>query len=722
MSPTIVDRAARFLERRTDRRGFLRRGALAGSAMTVAPASFVLRPTTAYAAICSCSGQNCDCGATCCDGYTEFCCTTTGVNGCPPGTSYGGWWKADGSGYCDNGSPQPRYYLDCNAGCGGCTCGSAGICSGSCSGTPCGCAAGNCGNRKAGCTGFRYGQCNQDIQCLGPIVCRVVTCTPPWLLDPTCTTTVRTDNNTRFHNRPCLQTDPGNPEGNVVGVQLAPDGVRVVGYVVPGAPTNIAITVGRTGLGFTEADLGAPPPGFDPVGGAKWFDVSVALGPGTHTVCANVVEGLALRVIGCRRVTVPGGNPFGELEMAKGGVFGTIDLTGWAIDPDTDRFLRLHAYVDGEFAGSGRADQPRPDLVDYGAFGPNHGFDFSVEAARGARRVCVYGINRGSGRNALVGCANVVVPVGSPFGAAKIEAVAGGVYSRGWVIDPDIDRASMIDVLVDGEVALSRRANLPRPDVARAFPEAGPDHGFDVVIEGLNGTHEVCVRARDGGSGRPTVIECATVTVPTGSPLGAVEALLVGPDSVRVIGWAADPDTPDPVNLHLRLDGELWGAVRANDPRPDIPGYGGNGGFDVEIPIDTGTHELCVFARDARAPGGTTRLDCRNFDTPSGKPIGRLQKVQGGAGEVTARGWVIDPDTDDPAGVHIHIDGVFAGAARADRRRAKIPKVHPGYSADHGFKLTVPASPGAHEVCVYGKDKVGGHKNTLLGCKTVVVT
>ncbi|NNE74078.1 MAG: twin-arginine translocation signal domain-containing protein, partial [Acidimicrobiales bacterium] len=232
MSTTLAQKASRFLERRSDRRGFLRRSALVGTAMAAAPTTYVLKPKTAYAAICNCSGSNCDCGALCCDGYTEFCCTLNGVNGCPPGTSYGGWWKADGSGYCDNGTPQPRYYLDCNAACNNCGCGASGVCAGSCSGTPCGCANGSCNNRKAGCTGFRYGQCNQATACLGPIVCRVVTCTPPWDLDPTCTTAVRTDNNTRFHNRPCLQEDPGNPEGALVAVQLAPGGVRFVGYVL----------------------------------------------------------------------------------------------------------------------------------------------------------------------------------------------------------------------------------------------------------------------------------------------------------------------------------------------------------------------------------------------------------------------------------------------------------------------------------------------------------
>ena len=93
MSVAIVDRLARVLERRLDRRGFLARTALGGAALSVAPVDFTLRPIDAYAAICLCNGFNCDCGAACCDGYTEFCCTLYGLNRCPPGSVVAGWWK-----------------------------------------------------------------------------------------------------------------------------------------------------------------------------------------------------------------------------------------------------------------------------------------------------------------------------------------------------------------------------------------------------------------------------------------------------------------------------------------------------------------------------------------------------------------------------------------------------------------------------------------------------
>jgi hypothetical protein len=173
---------------------------MAATALSVAPVDFLIRPGTAYAQICECApGTNCDCSQLCCDGFTQFCCTVNnGVNACPAGTFAGGWWKADGSIYCAG----PRYYIDCMGECHGCGCGGGSFCP-SCDGLTCQCALGDCNNRHVGCAEFRYGQCHQEIACSGRISCRVVSCTPPWLLDPTCSTVAQTDDSTANHFAAC---------------------------------------------------------------------------------------------------------------------------------------------------------------------------------------------------------------------------------------------------------------------------------------------------------------------------------------------------------------------------------------------------------------------------------------------------------------------------------------------------------------------------------------
>ena len=86
MSRRIAEAASRALGRRRPRRGFLAKTAVVGSALAVAPKDFVMKPASAYARVCNCSGSRCKCSKLCCDGYTEFCCTIYGTNGCPPGS------------------------------------------------------------------------------------------------------------------------------------------------------------------------------------------------------------------------------------------------------------------------------------------------------------------------------------------------------------------------------------------------------------------------------------------------------------------------------------------------------------------------------------------------------------------------------------------------------------------------------------------------------------
>ena len=190
MSSWLVDKTAAVLESRTSRRGFLVRAAVAGAALTVSPLKYLLRPVTAYAAICGCNGYDCDCGSACCDGYTAFCCEVNdGQNVCPQGSFPGGWWRADGSMFCDG----TRYIVDCNLSC-------------DVDWPGCGCAQGDCNRRGTSCNWFRYGQCNQHIECYGPIVCRMATCEPPYLLDLGCTDETFWDDSTANHTADCSVT------------------------------------------------------------------------------------------------------------------------------------------------------------------------------------------------------------------------------------------------------------------------------------------------------------------------------------------------------------------------------------------------------------------------------------------------------------------------------------------------------------------------------------
>jgi hypothetical protein len=196
----IVDRTADLLSRRNTRRGFLAGTAVVGSALVVAPKKFVFEPTSAYASVCGPA-------STAADGYTAFCCTIyRGENKCPPGTFVGGWWRADGSHYCcgPGGAPGARYYIDCQAECFNCSSGCGPFCSSSCWNCRPHAASGSCDTRRVCWNVFRYGQCNTQVSCGGPVACRVVTCVPPYLIFPSCGRTTLYDNSTADHTAPCL--------------------------------------------------------------------------------------------------------------------------------------------------------------------------------------------------------------------------------------------------------------------------------------------------------------------------------------------------------------------------------------------------------------------------------------------------------------------------------------------------------------------------------------
>ena len=271
-SQRTADAVTGWLSRRTSRRGFLARSAVVGSALAVDSAGFLLKPQSAYASVC---GP----GSTCSSGWTVFCATINkGINTCPPGSIAAGWWKADGASLCGG---KARYIIDCNATCSRCApSGRPGLCARGCWSCGCTCGpAGQCDQRRVCCNGFRYGQCNQQIPQVGGVVCRVVSCRPPWTYER-CSTASATDNSTRDHSSQFLPTawsaltalhvqigENASPVGPTVNREFAVPGGRAQRYVsgrsswkpaIGPRYTAGAIAVRYTALGAEAGILGYP--------------------------------------------------------------------------------------------------------------------------------------------------------------------------------------------------------------------------------------------------------------------------------------------------------------------------------------------------------------------------------------------------------------------------------------------------------------------------------
>jgi hypothetical protein len=615
----LSDRVAAAVGRRLDRRGFLARAALGGTALAVAPVAYSLRPGDAYSAICRCNGVRCRCGSTCCDGYTEFCCTVYGSNRCPPGSIIAGWWKADGSPFCGGGS---RYYMDCNAGCGDCGCGPSGLCSGGCSGTGCTCAFGDCNLRRVGCVQFRYGQCNQQVACVGPITCRLVSCVPPWEIEPTCTTTVAVDEGTRLHNAPCLQ----GGRGSIDILEVDRRSVRVAGWAIDlDSSVSLRVQCWVAGAKIAEAvaDRARPDlaPAFPGLGTAHGFDLRFDLPPGVHTVSVQAfVPGAEIDRfdVGTRLVGI--GVPFGSLDVV-GQVPGGVRVAGWVIDPDSDLAPPVHVYVDDRMVLAASADKPRPDVASaYPRTGRPAGFDVVVPASPGDHRICAYAIDTAdsgpssAAMNRLLACRPVTVNARAVGVVDLAETAPGGVRVAGWALDPETSEPLAVHVYVDGALAGVARADLPRDDIGSLVPAWGPARGFDVVVPAVPGRREVCVYAIDagsGGAGNPA-LGCRAVDVRT-APFGRLEVVARQGDAVRVKGWAIDPATTEPIDVHVQFDGTSVASVRADLPRSDVantyPPFGAAHGFEALVPVGSARVQVCVVGIGTSF-GNTTMFGC----------------------------------------------------------------------------------------------------------------
>ena len=287
-------------------------------------------------------------------------------------------------------------------------------------------------------------------------------------------------------------------------------------------------------------------------------------------------------------------------------------MSGWAIDPNTSGPLDVHIYVDGVGRANVRADRTRSDIGQaYREAGPHHGFEALIrDLPPGRRSVCAYGINQGEGGNSLLGCINGTVS-STPFGYFESAVVQNGqARVRGWAIDPDTDNPIAVHVYVDGVGVRGVIADLERPDVA-AGHSRGSRHGFDTRVNIKPGFHDLSVYAIGVGAGGNRGLGTRRVYW-DGSPFGHLDSVTrVGSGQVRVQGWAIDPHTSGPLQVHIYSDGRGVLAVTANRERPDVAvlGRGTAHGFDVVVNVGTGTHSVCAYAINV-GPGSNVLLRC----------------------------------------------------------------------------------------------------------------
>ncbi len=336
---------------------------------------------------------------------------------------------------------------------------------------------------------------------------------------------------------------------------------------------------------------------------------------------------------------LPPGSPIGHLEGTTVGpgngttTDSSVQVSGWAIDPDTTAPIFVDLYVDGHIAGRATANQTRSDVAKtFPDYGPFHGFSMAVAInGPGKHTVCAYGINVDSGKaNPSLGCRQVTVK-DHPFGHFDSLTLVGqtSVRAVGWAVDPNSAAPITVKILVDHVFVTQVVADGSRPDVADAYPGWGADHGFDVTVSVPSGQHYVEVLGVNVGTGTDGYIELDQLYRTTGVPIGNLDHVSVSMSDhslVTVGGWTFDPDTPAaPINAAVWF----WpkeGSARsislvANQLRDDVassfPWAGPDHGFSATVRLPSGTWLICGFGINVGSGRGNPQLgNCWNAVIP----------------------------------------------------------------------------------------------------------
>ncbi|QJU54422.1 hypothetical protein SCB71_14875 [Herbiconiux sp. KACC 21604] len=432
--------------------------------------------------------------------------------------------------------------------------------------------------------------------------------------------------------------------------------------------------------------------------------------------------------LGCPTVSPPTGSPIGAIEYYKQ-TGASLQISGWALDPDTASSIKVQISVNGKDAGTFDANIGRADLGQkYPSYGSAHAWTVTKLAVPiGTNKVCVTAIDlKGGNGNSSLGCVTTTSTAGPPTGGfERADPAPGGVRVSGWAVDLDTTGPVQINIAVNGWLKSITTADKNRPDVGRYLPGYGDAHGYDVVAPASPGVNTICVYAMDTGGNGNTLLGCSTVTVMAGKPIGYLETARSVDGGVAVTGWAIDPDTTAPISVVFYVDDRWTSATKADQVRGDVayvfPGYGGGHGFSATVPVKAGTHKVCAYAVNTPSSDDNPQIGCATLAVDGGKPVGSFDTATAVDGGIKVSGWTLDPDTTDPIDVVFYVDNAWTSRLKADKSRPDVASLYPGFGDKHGFTGTVPASPGSHRICAYGVNVPSSDNNPQLGCFTVTV-
>ena len=514
----------------------------------------------------------------------------------------------------------------------------------------------------------------------------------------------------------------GTPIGTLDRLDANAGGVRAVGWAFDPNDKTAAARINARVDGDYAAGMNANLPRDDvatayPKAGANHgFNFFVPVPEGEHTVCIrvkNVGDGANLS-LKCLTRTFDYG-PRGSVDSLTTQP-GHLVVRGWVIDWDEPTApVTVNLVIDGVTTKL-IADHYRKDIATTRpSAGGDHGFAATLPLTQGTHQVCITAVSIGYGNNNSLGCASITLN-DSPVGALEsVQQSSGKLKITGWTFDGDNPTTALtVTLTVDGLPHLVT-ANGSRPDIGTKYPTAGPNHGFVASYRLPEGSHQVCVTVRNIGYGANTKFPCQTGVL-NFTPTAVLTSLTPTSTGLHISGWAADPDTTDPISVAVRVDGRLARTQVANGT-----GLGHDGHtFAADMLVRSGAHKVCVTGLNTLYGTHDSTPSCLTI-TLALKPLGafeRLSRVTGSS-NLRVKGWALDPDTLQPITVRMTLDGVAAGTATADATRTDIGDRYPAWGDNRGVWTAVQADDGEHTLCLTAVN-VGGGANVQLGCKLII--
>lgn len=215
------------------------------------------------------------------------------------------------------------------------------------------------------------------------------------------------------------------------------------------------------------------------------------------------------------------------------------------------------------------------------------------------------------------------------------------------------------------------------------------------------------------------------------SPVGAIEAVIPGFKSATVAGYAFDPETSSPIDVHFYIGGLYgvgrWGGSQVADkPNPTVlsryPSYGERHGFEKVFGQLNQPTTVCVYGINV-GQGDSQLLGCPVVAPTSGLPIGNFESLKLENGKAVARGWLLDPDDVGAVSIHAYAGGDYtvgrwAGQFETGVSRLDVWRTYPEYGKQNGFEIQFEVPVGTTDFCLYSIDREG-KGNSFMGCRSV---